>query len=116
MLAMHERVVELEAFATSMERRVPELPSSGFRIRQTERGWNFGVTVWEEGRPKGLESFCELGERLLREVSALARGLTQYTSLSMCAHDMLDAKREKLGMCLAFRQAFMTPQRRMRAS
>ena len=35
-------------------------------------------------------------------MSALAGGLSQYTSLSMCAHDMMDAKREKLGMCLAF--------------
>ena len=105
MLAMHERVVELEAFASSMERRVPELPSSGFRIKQTERGWIFGVTVWEEGWPKGLEPFCELGEGLLREISTLAGGLTQYTSLSMCFHDMMGAKREKLGMCLAFQQA-----------
>ena len=106
MLAMHERVVELEAFAASMERRVPELPSSGFRIEQTERGWIFGVTVWEEGWPKGLEPFCELGEGILREMSTLAGGLTQYTSLSMCSHDMMDAKREKLGMCLALQQAF----------
>ena len=105
MLAMHERVVELETFAASMEQRVPELPSSGFRIKQTERGWIFGVTVWEEGWPKGLEPFCELGEGILREISRLAGGLTQYTSLSMCCHDMMDAKREKLGMCLAFQQA-----------
>ena len=120
-LAMHERVVELEAFAAGMERRVPELPSSGFRIEQTERGWIFGVTVWEEGWPKGLEPFCELGEGLMREISALAGGLTKYTRLSMCAHDMMDAKREKLGMCLAFQQAlddtpkdagFMTMPRR----
>ncbi|KAK9818921.1 hypothetical protein WJX74_000662 [Apatococcus lobatus] len=69
MLAMHERVVELEAFATSMEQRVPELPSSGFKINQTERGWIFGVTVWEEGWPKGLEPFCELGEGILRDIS-----------------------------------------------
>ena len=106
MLAMHERVVELETFAASMERRVPELPSSGFRIKQTERGWIFGVTIWEEGWPKGLEPFCELGEGLLREISTLAGGLTQYTSLSMCSHDLMDAKREKLGMCLALQQAF----------
>ena len=106
MLAMHERVVELETFAASMERRVPELPSSGFRIKQTERGWIFGVTIWEEGWPKGLEPFCELGEGLLREISTLAGGLTQYTSLSMCFHDMIDAKREKMGMCLALQQAF----------
>ena len=105
MLAMHERVVELEAFATSMERRVPKLPSSGFSIRQTERGWIFGMTVWEEGWPKGLEPFCELGEGILREISTLAGGLTQYTSLSICSHDMLGAKREKLGMCLALQQA-----------
>ena len=106
MLAMHERVVELEAFAAAMERRVPELPSSGFRIKQTERGWIFGVTIWEEGWPKGLEPFCELGEGILREISTLAGGLTQYTSLSMCSHDMMGAKREKLGMCLALQQAF----------
>ena len=106
MLAMHERVVELEAFATGMERRVPELPASEFRITRTERGWVFGVTIWEEGWPKGLEPFCELGEGLLREVSAMAGGLTQYTSVAMCAHDMLDAKKENMGMCLAFQQAF----------
>ncbi|KAK9833960.1 hypothetical protein WJX74_011093 [Apatococcus lobatus] len=106
MLAMHERVVELEAFAATMERRVPELPSSRFKIIQTERGWIFGVTIWEEGWPKELEPFCELGEGLLREISTLAGGLTQNTSLSMCSHDMMGAKREKLGMCLAFQQAF----------
>ena len=106
MLAMHERVVELEAFAASMERRMPELPSSGSRINQTERGWIFGVTVWEEGWPKGLEPFCELGEGLLHEISTLAGGLTKYTHLSMCAHDMLNAKRENMGMCLAIQQAF----------
>ena len=105
MLAMHERVVELEAFAAGMERHAPELPLSGFTIQQTERGWIFGVTVWEEGWPKGLEPFCELGEGLMREISALVGGPTKYTRLSMCAHDMMDAKREKLGMCLAFQQA-----------
>ncbi len=85
---------------------MPELPSSDFRITRTERGWVFGVTIWEEGWPKGLEPFCELGEGLLREVLALAGGLTQYTSISMCGHNMLDAKRENMGMCLAFQQAF----------
>ncbi len=106
MLAMHERVVELEAFAAGMERRVPELPSSGFRINSHRRRWVFAVTVWEEGWPKWLQPFTELGESLLRKISASASGLTKYTSLSMCAHDMIDAKREKLGMCLAFQRAF----------
>ena len=66
-LALHERVVELETFATATEKRMPELPPTGFNIRHSERGWIFGVTIWEEGWPR------ESG-RLLQAGAAVAWG------------------------------------------
>ena len=105
-LALHERVMDLEATAAAMERRVPELPPSGFKIAHSERGWVFGVTIWEQGWPESLEGFCKLGEQLLGDISAKAGSLKQWTTLSLCAHDMLDAKRDKIAFCLAFQQAF----------
>ena len=105
-LALHERVVELESFAATMEKRRPELPPSGFRIRHNERGWIFGVTMWEEGWPQSQEGFCKLGEQLLGEFSTKLGGLEQWTTLSLCAHDMLEARRANIGLCLAFQQAF----------
>ena len=105
-LALHERVVELETFATATEKRMPELPPSGFDIRHSERGWIFGVTIWEEGWPQGQEGFCKLGEQLLGEISAKVASLKGWTTLSLCAHDMLEARRANIGLCLAFQQAF----------
>lgn len=39
MLAMHARVVELEGLAAKLDRRVPELPATGFKIRHSEGVW-----------------------------------------------------------------------------
>lgn len=65
----------------------------------------FGATIWEEGWPRDIEPFVELGERLLGAIAEEAGGLKHWTSLSVCAHDMLEGKRENIGMCLAFQQA-----------
>ena len=105
-LALHERVMELETFAAVMEKRMPELPPSGFDIRPNERGWIFKVTIWEEGWAESQEGFCKLGEQLLGEISAKVASLKGWTTLSLCAHDMLEARRANIGLCLAFQQAF----------
>ena len=105
-LALHERVVELETFVAAMEKRMPELPPSGFKIRHIERDWIFKVTIWEEGWPESQEGFCKLGEQLLGEISAKVASLKGWTTLALCAHDMLEARRANIGLCLAFQQAF----------
>lgn len=42
-LTLHEQGVE--TFAAVVEKRMPKLPPSGFSIRHSERGWNFGETT-----------------------------------------------------------------------
>ena len=98
--------MEFETLAAVMEKRMPKLPPSGFTIRPSKRGWIFGVTIWEEGWPDSQECFCKLGEQLLREISVKAASLKQWTTLSLCAHDMFQARRDNIGLCLAFQQAF----------
>lgn len=63
------------------------------------------MTKWEEGWPNDLDLFSKLGERLLGAIAQEAGGLKHWTSLSMCTHDMLEGKRQKIGLCLDFQQA-----------
>ena len=57
-----------------------------------EQGWLFAVMIQQNGWPQGMDSYIGLGKQLLGAIAAKACG-ARSTTLTLCAHDPLEANK-----------------------